>query len=229
MAAMEGVVGGHHDQSQQLQQQEGLAAPPPKVVERLNQAVQQQLNLDSVKTRAISLFKAISRILDEIDLLARTNAVPKWYECGFVLFSSCVLCRWILDVFNCTKLFATSHSTTIACSHFELLRYSVSCLLLPLFVLETTFVPYLSCFHYVSVTLPLQMYECTLPKCTQDPNLRLRSQRNGSSTSYSSPQSSQMSFYGSVDQSQCNTRRIIELQFLVCTVSYLQENKKSLL
>lgn len=126
MAAMEGVVGGHHDQSQQLQQQEGLAAPPPKVVERLNQAVQQQLNLDSVKTRAISLFKAISRILDEIDLLARTNAVPKWYECGFVLFSSCVLCRWILDVFKCTKLFATSHSTTIACSHFELLRYSVS-------------------------------------------------------------------------------------------------------
>ncbi|XP_058227686.1 mediator of RNA polymerase II transcription subunit 8 isoform X2 [Rhododendron vialii] len=76
---MEGVVGA---QSQQPQQQEeaALAPPPQKVVERLNQAVQQQLNLDSVKTRAISLFKAISRILDEIDLLARSNAVPKWQD-----------------------------------------------------------------------------------------------------------------------------------------------------
>lgn len=53
--------------------------PPAKVVERLNPAVQQQLNLDSVKTRAISLFKAISRILEEFDVIARTNAVPKWY------------------------------------------------------------------------------------------------------------------------------------------------------
>lgn len=80
---MEGVVGA---QSQQPQQQEAALAPPPqKVVERLNQAVQQQLNLDSVKTRAISLFKAISRILDEIDLLARSNAVPKWY--AFSCFS----------------------------------------------------------------------------------------------------------------------------------------------
>lgn len=78
---MEGVVGAQSQQLQQQQQQQeaALAPPPQKVVERLNQAVQQQLNLDSVKTRAISLFKAISRILDEIDLLARSNAVPKWY------------------------------------------------------------------------------------------------------------------------------------------------------
>lgn len=79
---MEGVVGAQSQQPQQQQQQQqeaALAPPPQKVVERLNQAVQQQLNLDSVKTRAISLFKAISRILDEIDLLARSNAVPKWY------------------------------------------------------------------------------------------------------------------------------------------------------
>ncbi|KAG5538126.1 hypothetical protein RHGRI_025266 [Rhododendron griersonianum] len=78
---MEGVVGAQSQQPQQQQQQEAALAPPPqKVVERLNQAVQQQLNLDSVKTRAISLFKAISRILDEIDLLARSNAVPKWQD-----------------------------------------------------------------------------------------------------------------------------------------------------
>lgn len=66
---MEVVVGGQDQQQQQ-----------PKVVsERLNQAVQQQLNLESVKTRAISLFKAISRILEDFDAIARTNSVPKWY------------------------------------------------------------------------------------------------------------------------------------------------------
>ncbi|XP_073064599.1 mediator of RNA polymerase II transcription subunit 8 isoform X2 [Primulina eburnea] len=54
--------------------------PPAKVVERLNSAVQQQLNLDSVKTRAISLFKAISRILEDFDSIARTNADPRWQD-----------------------------------------------------------------------------------------------------------------------------------------------------
>ncbi|XP_047342296.1 mediator of RNA polymerase II transcription subunit 8 [Impatiens glandulifera] len=51
-----------------------------KPVERLNQALQQQLNLDSVKTRAISLLKAISRILEEIDIFNRTNSCPKWQD-----------------------------------------------------------------------------------------------------------------------------------------------------
>lgn len=55
-----------------------VAQQPPSAVERLNPAVQQQLNLESVKTRAISLFKAISRILEDFDAIARTNAVPKW-------------------------------------------------------------------------------------------------------------------------------------------------------
>ncbi|KAK1414190.1 hypothetical protein QVD17_29931 [Tagetes erecta] len=66
-------------QGQQPQQQQDQQAPA-KVVERLNPAVQQQLNLESVKTRAISLFKAISRILEDFDLLARTNSVPKWHD-----------------------------------------------------------------------------------------------------------------------------------------------------
>lgn len=57
--------------------------PAARPVERLNQAVQQQLNLDSVKTRAISLFKAISRILEDFDAIARTNASPKWYSNAF--------------------------------------------------------------------------------------------------------------------------------------------------
>ncbi|KAK9097508.1 hypothetical protein Sjap_023005 [Stephania japonica] len=71
---------------------EGMAAAPgapppggggdgaPKVAERLNPAVQQQLNLESVKTRAIGLYKAISRILEEIDKASLTNSTPKWND-----------------------------------------------------------------------------------------------------------------------------------------------------
>lgn len=69
---MEGAVTAQ-DQQQQQQQ-------PARVVEGLNPAVQQQLNLESVKTRAVSLFKAISRILEDFDAIARTNAVPKWQD-----------------------------------------------------------------------------------------------------------------------------------------------------
>nr|KYP50406.1 hypothetical protein KK1_027771 [Cajanus cajan] len=46
----------------------------------LNQAVQQQLNLKQVKSRALSLFKAISRILEDFDVYARTNTTPKWQD-----------------------------------------------------------------------------------------------------------------------------------------------------
>nr|XP_017227451.1 PREDICTED: mediator of RNA polymerase II transcription subunit 8 isoform X2 [Daucus carota subsp. sativus] len=58
----------------------GQAEQQTQPVERLNQAVQQQLNLESVKTRAISLFKAVSRILDEFDAIARANSLPKWQD-----------------------------------------------------------------------------------------------------------------------------------------------------
>lgn len=84
MAAMEGVVGA---QDQQPSQQ-----PPARVVEKLNPAVQQQLNLESVKTRAISLFKAISRILEDFDTIARTNAVPKWLAILPICCSTCNFC-----------------------------------------------------------------------------------------------------------------------------------------
>lgn len=75
---MEGVVAAQDQQQQQPQ--------PPRVVEGLNPAVQQQLNLESVKTRAVSLFKAISRILEDFDAIARTNAVPKWFSFSLVHF-----------------------------------------------------------------------------------------------------------------------------------------------
>lgn len=81
MAAMEGLVAANQlaPQPQPPQQQQ----PQPQqaiVVERLNDAVQQQLNLESVKTRALSLHKAISRILEDLDVFARTNTSPKWQD-----------------------------------------------------------------------------------------------------------------------------------------------------
>lgn len=67
----------------------GQAEQPAQPVERLNQAVQQQLNLESVKTRAISLFKAVSRILDEFDAIARSNSLPKWYPSIYLYVYRC--------------------------------------------------------------------------------------------------------------------------------------------
>ncbi|TVT99901.1 hypothetical protein EJB05_54692, partial [Eragrostis curvula] len=66
------------------------APPPPGAageqqaaprVERLSAGVQQQLNLEGMRARAVGLYKAISRILEDFDLIARTNpsASPKWY------------------------------------------------------------------------------------------------------------------------------------------------------
>jgi hypothetical protein len=49
-------------------------------VERLSAGVQQQLNLEGMRARAVGLYKAISRILEDFDVIARTNptASPKW-------------------------------------------------------------------------------------------------------------------------------------------------------
>ncbi|XP_010425090.1 PREDICTED: mediator of RNA polymerase II transcription subunit 8 isoform X2 [Camelina sativa] len=65
----------------------GLAAttqpqqpPPPPVVEKLNPKLEKELNLESLKTRALSLFKAISRILEDFDAYGRTNTTPKWQD-----------------------------------------------------------------------------------------------------------------------------------------------------
>ncbi|XWS16614.1 hypothetical protein CRYUN_Cryun34aG0105100 [Craigia yunnanensis] len=64
---MEGMI---QDPSQQPQQQNQVVVG----AERLNQAVQQQLNLESLKTRAIS------RILEDFDAYSRTNTTPKWQD-----------------------------------------------------------------------------------------------------------------------------------------------------
>jgi hypothetical protein len=50
-------------------------------VDRLNSEVHNLLNLEGMRARAVGLYKAISRILEDFDAIARTNpsASPKWY------------------------------------------------------------------------------------------------------------------------------------------------------
>ncbi|KAG8380269.1 hypothetical protein BUALT_Bualt07G0175800 [Buddleja alternifolia] len=123
MAAMEGVVvAGAQDQQQ---------PPPPRVVERLNQAVQQQLNLDSVKTRAISLFKAISRILDDFDAIARTNALPKWQDIlGQFSMVNLELYNIVEDIKNVSKAFVV-HPKNVNAENATILPVMLSSKLLP--------------------------------------------------------------------------------------------------
>ncbi|KAL0554525.1 hypothetical protein IC582_008448 [Cucumis melo] len=74
MATIDGAV------QNQPQQQQPLPAQQVVFAERLNQAVQQQLNLEALKNRATTLFKAISRILEDFDVYGRTNTTPKWQD-----------------------------------------------------------------------------------------------------------------------------------------------------
>ncbi|KAA8540166.1 hypothetical protein F0562_024271 [Nyssa sinensis] len=129
MAAMEGVLGAQdQSQSQQQQQQQQL---PPKVVERLNPAVQQQLNLESVKTRAISLFKAISRILEEFDALARTNSVPKWHDIlGQFSMVNLELFNIVEDIKKVSKAFVV-HPKNVNAENATILPVMLSSKLLP--------------------------------------------------------------------------------------------------
>ncbi|XP_020265915.1 mediator of RNA polymerase II transcription subunit 8 [Asparagus officinalis] len=59
---------------------QATAQEQAKVAYALNRAVHAQLNLESVKTRAVGLFNAISRILEHIDVYSRSNSLPKWQE-----------------------------------------------------------------------------------------------------------------------------------------------------
>ncbi|KAH6789992.1 mediator subunit 8 [Perilla frutescens var. frutescens] len=119
MAAMEAAAG--QDQQQ----------PPAKVVERLNPALQQQLNLDSVKTRAISLFKAISRILEDLDAIARTNAAPKWQDIlGQFSMVNLELYNIVEDIKNVSKAFVV-HPKNVNAENATILPVMLSSKLLP--------------------------------------------------------------------------------------------------
>jgi len=57
---------------------QGGQASQSQPVEPLNPAVQQQLNLQPLKTRTLGLQKAIERIIEDIYANVITNSVPKW-------------------------------------------------------------------------------------------------------------------------------------------------------
>ncbi|KAL8458882.1 hypothetical protein ACS0TY_036400 [Phlomoides rotata] len=119
---MEGGAGGQDQQQQPA---------PARAVERLNPAVQQQLNLDSVKTRAISLYKAISRILEDFDAIARTNAVPKWQDIlGQFSMVNLELYNIVEDIKNVSKAFVV-HPKNVNAENATILPVMLSSKLLP--------------------------------------------------------------------------------------------------
>lgn len=120
---------GLGDQSQQP------AQPPPaaleKVVQKLNEAVQQQLNLDSIKTRAISLYKAISRILEDFDAMSRSNPVPKWQDVlGQFSIVNLELYNIVEDIKKASKSFVV-HPKNVNAENATILPVMLSSKLLP--------------------------------------------------------------------------------------------------
>lgn len=132
---MEGVKGSGSNN-----QQQGASAAVPgqqqqqkqeRVVERLNTAVQQQLNLDSVKTRAISLLKAISRILDELHLISSTNSLPKWQDVlGQFSMVNLELYNIVEDIKKVSKAFVV-HPKFVNADNATILPVMLSSKLLP--------------------------------------------------------------------------------------------------
>ncbi|CAA3024089.1 mediator of RNA polymerase II transcription subunit 8 isoform X1 [Olea europaea subsp. europaea] len=122
MAAVDGAATGVQDQQQQ---------PPARAVERLNTAVQQQLNLESVRTRANSLYKAISRILEEFDAISRANAVPKWQDVvSQFSMVNLELFNIVEDIKNVSKSFVV-HPRNVNAENATILPVMLSSKLLP--------------------------------------------------------------------------------------------------
>ncbi|XP_021845736.1 mediator of RNA polymerase II transcription subunit 8 isoform X2 [Spinacia oleracea] len=125
---MEAMMGTQQGQTQAPPQQ---PPQPEKVVEKLNSAVQQQLNLDSVKTRAISLFKAISRILEDFDVLSRSNALPKWQDVvGQFSMVNLELFNIVEDIKKVSKAFVV-HPRNVNAENATILPVMLSSKLLP--------------------------------------------------------------------------------------------------
>ncbi|WVZ65843.1 hypothetical protein U9M48_015142 [Paspalum notatum var. saurae] len=76
--------------------------------ERLSAGVQQQLNLEGMRARAVGLYKAIARILEDFEIIARTNptASPKWQDVlGQFSMVSMELFNIVEDIKKVSKVF----------------------------------------------------------------------------------------------------------------------------
>ena len=97
----------------------------------MNQAVQQQLNLKQVKTRAISLFKAISRILEDFEAYGRTNSTPKWQDIlGQYSMVNLELFNIVDDIKKVSKAFVV-HPKNVNAENATILPVMLSSKLLP--------------------------------------------------------------------------------------------------
>ncbi|XP_042442038.1 mediator of RNA polymerase II transcription subunit 8-like isoform X3 [Zingiber officinale] len=83
-----------------------VEAVAPPHVERLNPVVEQQLHLESVKIRALALYKAVSHILEDLDAFARSNSTIKWRDAlGQFSMVSMQLFNIVEDIKNVSKAF----------------------------------------------------------------------------------------------------------------------------
>ncbi|CAN6198902.1 unnamed protein product [Urochloa humidicola] len=128
----------------------GPGAPPPGVasgeqqaaprVERLSAGVQQQLNLEGMRARAVGLYKAISRILEDFDVIARTNptASPKWQDVlGQFSMVSMELFNIVEDIKNVSKVFVV-YPRNVNAENAPILPVMLSSKLLPEMEVEET-------------------------------------------------------------------------------------------
>ncbi|CAN6482680.1 unnamed protein product [Victoria cruziana] len=123
MATTEGV--GAQEQAQ----------PKP---EKLNQALQQQLNLESLRTRALGLFKTVSRILEDFDAMARANASPKWQDVlGQFSMVNLELFNIVEDIKKVSKAFVV-HPKLVNAENSTILPVMLSSKLLPEMEAEDT-------------------------------------------------------------------------------------------
>ncbi|KAL6601418.1 hypothetical protein ACP70R_044638 [Stipagrostis hirtigluma subsp. patula] len=119
------------------EQQQQPAAPR---VERLSAGVQQQLNLEGMRARAVGLYNAISRILEDFDVIARTNpaASPKWQDVlGQFSMVSMELFNIVEDIKNVSKVFVV-YPRNVNAENAAILPVMLSSKLLPEMEVEET-------------------------------------------------------------------------------------------
>uniref|UniRef100_A0A0D9XGP8 Mediator of RNA polymerase II transcription subunit 8 n=1 Tax=Leersia perrieri TaxID=77586 RepID=A0A0D9XGP8_9ORYZ len=121
------------------QQQQQAAAAAPRA-ERLSAGVQQQLNLEGMRARAVGLYKAISRILEDFDAIARTNpnATPKWQDVlGQYSMVSMELFNIVEDIKKVSKVFVV-YPRNVNAENATILPVMLSSKLLPEMEVEET-------------------------------------------------------------------------------------------
>ncbi|XP_024310726.1 mediator of RNA polymerase II transcription subunit 8 isoform X2 [Brachypodium distachyon] len=108
--------------------------------ERLNQGVHHQLNLEGMRARAVGLYKAISRIIDDFNNIARTTpgGSPKWQDVlGQFSMVSMELFNIVEDIKKVNKGFVV-YPRNVNAENASILPVMLSSKLLPEMEIEET-------------------------------------------------------------------------------------------